>query len=230
MSMGDIIRFVEDIHVLTSNNGMLFRGLSDSLPLNGLYMFFEAGQKIIINSKDYNRIVRIGINERPDNFRNRIRGHYQGNIEGSVFRENVGWALLDLMGKNPISLYRTKREYKKRNSGGPLEEEISDYFSKYLTFKAFRIPYSKLEDYEATLIGAFSIYYQYRILRGDLDLKGWLGLRTYSRQDKIKKSGLWNSENVILLENNFLGNLVEKFDFSKEKLNAILLDLERSLV
>ncbi|MEM2002764.1 MAG: hypothetical protein QXT77_08980 [Candidatus Methanomethylicaceae archaeon] len=63
MSMGDIIRFVEDIHFLTSNKGMLFRGPSDSLPLNGLYMFFEAGQKIIINNKDYNRIVRIGINE-----------------------------------------------------------------------------------------------------------------------------------------------------------------------
>ncbi|MDH5266627.1 MAG: hypothetical protein OEW62_02985 [Candidatus Bathyarchaeota archaeon] len=75
----------------------------------------------MIKSKEYNRIVRIGINEKPNNFRSRIRGHYSGNIEGSVFRENVGWALLESRGKKPLETYRIKKNYKKENSGGALE-------------------------------------------------------------------------------------------------------------
>ncbi|MCX8182614.1 MAG: hypothetical protein N3D12_05800 [Candidatus Methanomethyliaceae archaeon] len=228
--MREIIRFVEEIHILTANKGRLFRGPSDLLPINGIYVFFEAGQKILINSKEYNRIVRIGINERPNNFRSRIRGHYHGNIEGSVFRENVGWALLESKGKRPMERFRTKREYKKQNSSGPLEKEISDYFSKFLTFKAFQITYSKLEDYERIMIGAFSIYYQYKILKKELDLSNWLGLYTYSQQDKIKRSGLWNSEGVILLTETSLGDYSGYgFNSISEKFDAILMDLTRNI-
>jgi len=72
---------VENVHVLTSEKGTLFRGPNSALPLNGLYVFFETGQKVIIGSKEYSQVVRIGINERPNNFRSRIRGHYNGNIE-----------------------------------------------------------------------------------------------------------------------------------------------------
>lgn len=145
--------------------------------------------------------MRIGINEKPNNFRSRIRGHYKGNIEGSVFRENIGWALLESRGEKPLEIYRTKRNYKKHNSGGDLEREISDYFSKALTFKAFKIDYDKLGTYEDTLIAAFSIYYQWRVFRNELDIGNWLGRRSYSQQDKIKRSDLWNSEMILLSTN-----------------------------
>jgi hypothetical protein len=232
MSLNDICSFVEDVHILTSNKGFLFRGPSNTLPLNGLYVFFEVGQKIVINSKEYNRIVRIGINEKPNNFRSRIRGHYNGNIEGSVFRENVGWALLESYGKKPLQSYRTKKNYRKQNSGGALEREISNYFARSLSFKAFKIDYGKLAMYEKTLIAAFSLYYQYKTFQKELDLRNWLGLHSYSKQERIKRSGLWNSEGVFLIEEPFSLDRMEidRQILSLPKLNAVLADLTQNIV
>src|SRR4030042_5238089 len=132
MLIADICGLAENLHLLTAEKGTLLSGPIDWLPLDGLYFFFEAGQRIPIKSRECDRIVRIGINEKPNNFRKRIRGHYRGNIEGSVFRENIGWASLDADGKKPLENYRTKKSYKKQNSGGPIEKGISDYFSKAL--------------------------------------------------------------------------------------------------
>jgi hypothetical protein len=231
MSLNNICSFVEDVHVLTSKKGTLFRGPNNTLPLNGLYVFFEAGQKVVIKSKEYNRIVRIGINEKPNNFRSRIRGHYNGNIEGSVFRENIGWALLESYGKKPLESYRTKKNYRKQNSGGELEKEVSDYFAKSLSFKAFKIDYEKLATCEETLIAAFSLYYQYKTFQRELDLGNWLGLRSYSKQDRIKRSGLWNSEGVILVGEPFsLGRIeIDEQILSSPKLDAALGSLLRIL-
>ena len=232
MFLNDVCAFVEDIHVLTSEKGALFRGPSNALPLNGLYVFFEAGQKIVIRSHEYNRIVRIGINEKPNNFQKRIRGHYRGNIEGSVFRENIGWALLESQGKKPLETYRTKREYKKHNSGGALEREISDYFSKTFTYKAFRLDYNKLIKYEDILIVAFSVYYQWKIYKGELDIENWLGQCSYSRQDKIKRSGLWNSEGVLLINKLSLSGSVhiDEKAISSSKMGLVHEDLARNTI
>jgi len=232
MSLNSICSFVEGVHVLVSEKGVLFRGPSSLLPLNGLYVFFEAGQKVMIKSREYNRIVRIGINEKPNNFRSRIRGHYNGNIEGSVFRENIGWALLESYGKKPLESYRTKKNYRKQNSGCALEKEVSDYFSKSLTFKAFKIDYEKLATYEKTLIAAFSIYYQYKIFQKELDLENWLGLLSYSKQDRIKRSGLWNSEGVILIGEPFSLDRIEidEQKLSSPKLDAVMASLTQNIV
>ena len=232
MSLSDVSSFVEDLHVLTSEKGTLFAGPSNTLPLNGLYLFFEIGQKLAIRSREYNRIVRIGINEKPNNFQKRIRGHYRGNIEGSIFRENIGWALLESQGKKPLETYRTKREYKKQNSGDALEREISDYFSKAFTYKAFRLDYNKLAKYEDILIAAFSVYHQWKIYKGELDMENWLGQCSYSRQDKIKRSGLWNSEGVLLINKLPLSGSVhiDEKVISSSKMGLVYEDLARNIV
>ena len=218
---------------MVSTKGTLFNGPHPRLPSNGIYFFFEKGQKITINGKEYDRIVRIGINEKQGNFRKRIRGHYKGNIEGSVFRENIGWALLERDGIKPREIYKTKRRYKQANSGGPLEEKISKYFSETLTFKAFAIDHEKLAAYEETLIAVLSIYYQYKIWRKELKLGNWLGLYSYSRKDKIRRSGLWNSNNVVLVKS-FIPLLFETkahlSNFSTDFLNIILRDLSQNIV
>lgn len=227
MFFADICRFVEAVHVLTSEKSTLFKSPSVILPLNGLYVFFESGQKITIDSREYDRIVRIGINEKPDNFRSRIRGHYSGSIEGSVFRENVGWALLDHDGKNPRETYGTKKNYKRQNSGGALEREISEYFSKAFTYKAFRIDYDKLATYEKIMIAAFSVYYQLKGFKNGLNTANWLGRHSYSQRDKIRRSGLWNSEEVILLSGE---QTIDEGIISSSKMNAVLDDLVRRIV
>ena len=231
--IGEICEFVEKVHLLTSSKGTLFNGPSSDLPLNGIYLFFEKGQEFLIDNVEYGRIVRIGINEKPNNFRSRIRGHYKGNISGSVFRENIGWALLESMGKEPKKKYITKSKYKKQNSGGPLEDIISRYFLKALTLKAFDIDYDKLVLYENILIVTFSIFYQYKIFNKELNLKDWLGLHSYSRKDKIKRSGLWNSEGVVLIPS--FAPLTFETDVDLEMLstptfNTILEDLLQNIV
>jgi len=232
VSLNDICSFVKDVHILTSEKGTLFRGPSAALPIDGLYVFFEAGQRVVIKSKEYNRIVRIGINEKPNNFRSRIRGHYNGNIEGSVFRENIGWALLESQGKKPLKTYRTKKNYKKQNSGGALEREISEYFSKAFTYKAFKIDYDKLQMYEDVMIAAFSIYYQWKTFKNELDTRNWLGRHSYSQQNKIKISGLWNSEGVLLIDELSLSGKVQidEKTVSLSKLNMVLEDLTGNII
>jgi hypothetical protein len=232
VSLSHIRSFVEDVHILTSERGIPFKGPNTTVSLNGLYVFFEIGQKIVIKSKEYTRIVRIGINEKPNNFRSRIRGHYDGNIEGSVFRENIGWALLESRGKKPLETYRTKINYKKENSGGGLEREISDYFSKAFTYKAFRIDYDKLATCEDIMIAAFSIYYQWKVSKNELDTGNWLGQYSYSQQSRIKRSGLWNSEGVLLINGLSLSSSarIEKRLLSSSKLKIVLQDLTQSIV
>jgi len=232
MSLNDICSFVEDVHILTSEKGTLFRGPNSALPLIGLYVFFEAGQKVVMKSKGYNRIVRIGINEKPNNFRSRIRGHYNGNIEGSVFRENIGWALLESRGKKPLETYRTKKNFRKQNSGGNLEREISNYFSKALTYKAFKIDYDKLAMYEDIMIAAISIYYQWKTFKKEFDEGNWLGKHSYSLQDKINRSGLWNSKRVLLIDELSLSSRVQidKTTVPLSKLNRVFEDLTRNIV
>jgi hypothetical protein len=233
MSLRDICDFVEDVHILTVEKGAPpFRGPNKDLPLNGLYVFFETGQKMTIKSKEYDRIVRIGINEKPNNFRSRIRGHYGGNIEGSVFRANVGWALLEFRGERPRETYRTKKNYKKHNSGGALESEISDYFCKAFTYKAFSIDYDKLGICEELMIAAFSIFYQWKIFRNELDTSNWLGKYSYSGGDKIRRSGLWNSEGVVLINESSPsgGAQIDRANISLSKLNVLLEDLNQNVV
>ena len=228
-----ISHFVQKLYDMVSTKGTLFNGPHVRLPLNGIYFFFEKGQKIMINGKEYNRIVRVGINEKQGNFRKRIRGHYKGNIEGSVFRENIGWALLERDGMKPREIYKTKRRYKQANSGGPLEEEISKYFSETLTFKAFAINHEKLAIYEEVLIGALSIYYQYKIRRKELNLDNWLGLHSYSRKDKIRRSGLWNSNHVVLVKcftPLLFETKVNLSNFSTGFLNKVFTDLDQNII
>ena len=231
--ISEICRFVEKVRILTSSKGTLFNGPSSNLPQNGIYFFFEKGQKLLIDNVKYGRIVRIGINEKPNNFKSRLRGHYKGNISSSVFRENIGWALLGSMGKKPRRNYKTKSDYRKQSSGGPLEDLISRYFLMAFTFKAFDIDFKRLALYEGILIAAFSIFYQYKIFNKELNLKNWLGLYSYSRKDKIKRSGLWNSEGVILIRS-FVPLIfetdVDPEILSASTLNMVLNDLSQKIV
>lgn len=229
----NLCQFVEKIYELISAKGTFFPGPNDMLPANGIYFFFEKGQKIRIKNREYDRIVRIGINEKPNNFIRRINDHYKGNIKASVFRENIGWSILERTGFKPKIVYKTKKNYKMQNSGGLLEKVISKYFSENLTFKAFSIDYAKLKEYEKILTGAFSIYYQYKIWRRELDIKNWLGSYSYSQGDRIRRSALWNSQSVILVKTFNPLMFEAKFDirnFFCVKFENVLSDLDRGIV
>ncbi len=58
---------------------------------NGIYIVFEKGE----HYKDYDRIVRVGTHDSPDRLKPRLKNHFVNeNKDGSIFRKNIGLALL----------------------------------------------------------------------------------------------------------------------------------------
>jgi len=138
---------------------------------------------------------------------------------------------LEFSGKKPHETYRTKKNYRKQNSGSALEREISDYFSKAFTYKAFKIDYDRLTTCEGILIIAFSVYYQLRSLKNELDMGNWLGQYSYSQRNRIKRSGLWNSEGVLLANESSLSHgIIGRETISLARLNIVSEDLVRNII
>jgi len=61
------------------------------IPLNGIYVLFEKGEK----GHGMNRIVRIGTHTGKNQLRSRLMQHFiNENKDRSIFRKNIGRALL----------------------------------------------------------------------------------------------------------------------------------------
>lgn len=59
---------------------------------NGIYIFFENGEIY----KDLDRIVRVGTHRSDNRLKNRLRDYSKPNKDGSIFRKNIGRAILKL--------------------------------------------------------------------------------------------------------------------------------------
>ena len=68
----------------------------DEVPFrNGIYLVFEEGETY----RGMPRIVRVGTHTSPDRLRQRLRDHFvRENHNGSIFRKNIGKALLHQTG------------------------------------------------------------------------------------------------------------------------------------
>ena len=59
---------------------------------NGIYIVFEEGETY----NNMNRVVRVGTHDKDGRLRKRLKDHYvHANKDGSVFRKNVGKAILN---------------------------------------------------------------------------------------------------------------------------------------
>jgi hypothetical protein len=92
------------------------------IPLNGIYILFEDGEK----AHGTNRIVRIGTHTGKDQLRSRLKQHFiLENKDRSIFRKNIGRALLNKE-KDPFlekwELDLTTREAKE-NLGFQIDHE-----------------------------------------------------------------------------------------------------------
>jgi len=170
-------------------HGFPFDGVR--LPSNGIYVLFEEGEEC----HDGMRIVRVGTHTGDGQLRSRLTEHFvKENKDRSIFRKNIGRALLD-RAKDPFlaewELDRMSRAARERY--GPerdvlkrrvVEAEVTSYLRGHFTFAVFAVD-NKANRLmlESRMISTLSRCEACKPSRS------WLGLSSPKRQ--IRETGLW---------------------------------------
>ena len=153
-----------------------------ALPPDGIYFWFERGE----GSATHPRIVRVGINRSPGQFRERIRQHYRGNRRGSAFRLLLGDALLRRRGHHDLW-----QEWRNRN--GPRMPEVESEVSALLA-ERFSFTYVAVaDDEERRRLESWLIACLARG-RWPEPSSEWLG--NHCSRAEVRRSGLWNIAEV----------------------------------
>jgi len=181
------------------------------IPLNGIYVLFEKGEK----AHDCERIVRIGTHTGNNQLRSRLYQHFLNeNKDRSIFRKNIGRALLnkwkdpfliqwetDLTTKKAKETNRDKIDFVKQKE---IEKKVTKYMQENFSFGVFEVADKKKRlEIESKIISTVSLCNECNCS------KDWLGL--YSPKEKIRGSGLW------------LVNELYKKPFSKEEITKLSL-------
>ena len=162
---------------------------------DGLYFFYEEGEPC--NHGSEGRIVRVGNHPRSQGgLVNRLRMHYSGNKNSSVFRKFLGGALLRKGNPNDPCLlpgpgkgHWEKQDAKTCSCCGPTEARVSDLLRQRFAFRCVWIPdKNERNELEALLVATLATCALCQ------PSSSWLGQHAYS--EKVRASGLWNSQYV----------------------------------
>lgn len=163
----------------------------EEIPLNGIYILFERGEK----AHDNDRIVRVGSHTGVDQLRSRLKQHFiNENKDRSIFRKNIGRALLnkekdgfldkwelDLTTKEAKDKFSHLVDFDKQLE---VEKKVSKFIQDNFSFVVFRVgDKDKRLALESKIISTISL------CKECFPSKSWLGLS--SPKEKIKESGLW---------------------------------------
>lgn len=159
---------------------------------NGIYIVFENGEEYM----GWERVVRIGTHTSQNRLRKRLRDHFMSeNKDGSIFRKNVGKALLNQRNDSylPIWTQDTSKEenavHIDREVQKSIEAEVSTYIRNKMQFAVIEVE-NKEERLrlEAAIISTLN----HTIAFGPG--ASWLG--NYSPEEKIRNSGLWLTQGL----------------------------------
>ena len=162
---------------------------------DGLYFFYEDGESSSHASKG--RVVRVGNHPRSNGtLVRRLRQHYQGGKNGSVFRKYLGGALMraenpshPCLAPGPGCGHWERQNEKPCDRCRPVEQRVSRLLRTSFRFRCVFIP-GRMERnrFEALLIASLS----------SCSICGsthrWLGQFAYS--EVVRKAGMWNSQFV----------------------------------
>ena len=169
---------------------------ADKIPMNGIYLLFEAGE----TGHGAGRIVRVGSHTGDNNLPSRLREHFViENKDRSIFRKNIGRALLNREGDPFLDQWEWDMTSKdNRNLLGPLldrtkqaqvEGQVTAYVQGHLSFAVLAVSgTSRRLDLESKLISAVSLCAECR------PSDNWLGL--HSTRQRICDSGLWQVQKL----------------------------------
>ena len=164
----------------------------NTIPLNGIYVFFENGEL----SRGHERIVRVGTHTGKNQLRSRLMQHLvKENKDRSIFRKNIGRALLNRNGDAKI-LEMWDRDMTSKSAREDManfdttkikriEERVSEYMRSNFSFATIEVN-GKADRLllESRLISTISRCKEY-----NKPSSNWLG--NYSPKPKIRESGLW---------------------------------------
>ena len=164
-----------------------FRTPTRRLPRNGIYFFYEQGEFCRRFGVIRPRIVRVGTHRKQDRFRSRIRQHFRGNKNGSVFRKHLGGALLRRGNADDSRVDRWlkhgTRTFKE------VEELVTNELAANFAFKCVVVKDEKDRlDLEERLIATLA---QCPACAPSVN---WLGHHPAS--EEIRESGLWNVQHT----------------------------------
>jgi hypothetical protein len=163
----------------------------EALPVDGIYILFEHGE----SSHSGERIVRVGTHNGDRRLGKRLKEHFVNeNKDRSIFRKNIGRALLNLR-KDPILAYwdldlltKKSREthFDPRNHDRQMEVEraVTNCIVKNFSFSVLPMTEKqKRLSMESKVISMLNYCAECK------PSEKWLGL--HSPVQKIKESGLW---------------------------------------
>jgi len=183
----EIHRLLEQLPIRTEPTRVPF--------VDGLYFFYEAGEAS--EHGPVGRIVRVGNHPRSNGgLVRRLRQHYSGRKNGSVFRKLLGGALLRTNDpQSPCLAPGPGRGHWERQGGKTcyrcrsIEREVSALLRSRFSFRCIAIQdRAERNHFESLLIATLAAC---SICRAS---SRWLGLHAYS--DTVPKSGLWNTQFV----------------------------------
>lgn len=157
---------------------------------NGLYFFYERGE--FSPHGPEGRIVRIGNHPRSnDALVARLRHHYTGNKNSSVFRKLLGSALMRKADPaNPCLSHWEKQDMLTCDRCRSVESDVSKLLRANFYFRCIEVnDIDSRNMLEKKLIATISL------CRICIPSEQWLGIHTYS--EKVRNSGLWNSNYVF---------------------------------
>ena len=162
---------------------------------DGLYFFYEDSESSQ-HAVD-GRIVRVGNHPRSDGtLVRRLRQHYRGSKNGSVFRKSLGGALMrsknpdhPCLAPEPGKSHWERQGQKPCHCCRPVEQQVSRLLRKNFRFRCVSIPVRRERNrFEEALIASLS---SCPICEPSCR---WLGQYAYSHT--IRESGMWNSQFV----------------------------------
>ena len=160
----------------------------EHLPSSGIYFFYEVGEHCPPTGQL--RIVRVGTHGAGRTLKRRLRDHYYGNREGSVFRKHLGTALLKRADASDVQIrwWRRKRKGNARwTQFTKVEDEVDDIIRSTFFFRV--IPMDRVQErkwFEEKLIATIAAC---PVCQAS---STWLGRFAWS--EKVRRSGLWNSQ------------------------------------
>lgn len=161
------------------------------IPLNGIYVLFQKGEKAHVQD----RIVRIGTHTGDNQLRPRLQQHFLSeNKDRSIFRKNIGRALLQKQNDPFLQFWeldlttrKAKDDYSQQidfDYQQDIESQVSEYIRKNFSFGVFEVASKeKRLEIESKLISTVSWCDECK------PSNNWLG--NSSPKGKIVQSGLW---------------------------------------
>ena len=159
---------------------------------NGIYIVFEKGEYYY----GMDRIVRVGTHTSDRRLQKRLKDHFiSKNKDGSIFRKNIGKALLNESNHPYLTVWSMDSSDKQNVidkvgdsfnlvTQKSIEEEVSSYIQSNISFTCFHVPHKEdRERFENAIIAS---------LNNSLDFHStnkWKGV--YSPEKEIAESGLW---------------------------------------